>query len=98
MQRFMSNCHDTLTAIADLIPDDISHLIDALLEELLPTCYSIPDVLSASQMKSNDSMRKIHCSVRDLCATLQMSARMVPSVTGSAFNDKFAHTDKLVKR
>lgn len=97
MQRFMSNCHDILMAIADLVPDDINRLIDSLFEELLPICHNIPDMLMGAEVKSSDSMRRIHCSVQDLCAVLQMSARMVPSLTGTAFHDKFSHSEKCLK-
>lgn len=46
MQTFISRCHDTLTPIAELMLDDVSQLIEQLLEENLPVYLSMESLLS----------------------------------------------------
>ncbi|KAF6027108.1 XPO6 [Bugula neritina] len=98
MQIFISHCNDTLIPIAELVLNDVIQLVDQLFNENLQLYLNLEVFLNDPRQHTPQVASKVHHCLKDLCALMQTSARMVEYFSGSAFEDKFAQTERSIKR
>ena len=106
LQTFLQKCSEVVGKVSEIIPTDVYSIVRSYMEDDLNTYMGLENFIVADnngnasklQIYSENDLKRLHYSLKDLMTTLEICARLSVDFTSEHFLERFPVAKSLIQK